>query len=94
MLFVFAVVATPREASGPSAATRSSSPSWRSVARVPLPLLLRRLAIELPFLAFAVFLPIVGQGARIDVLGVSLSVAGLWGAWNIVVKGTLGVAAS
>ena len=26
--------------------------------------------------------------------GVSLSVDGLWGAWNIVVKGTLGVAAS
>ena len=27
-------------------------------------------------------------------LGLSLSVSGLWAAWNIVVKGTLGVAAS
>jgi cobalt/nickel transport system permease protein len=64
------------------------------VAHVPLLLVLRRLTIELPFLAFALFLPIVGQGERVDVLGVSLSVSGLWGAWNIIVKGTLGVAAS
>ena len=40
------------------------------------------------------FLPFVGQGARVEVLGLSLSVAGLWGAWNILVKGTLGVAAT
>jgi cobalt/nickel transport system permease protein len=41
-----------------------------------------------------VLLPFVGRGARVDVLGVSLSEAGLWAAWNIVVKGTIGVAAS
>ena len=40
------------------------------------------------------FLPFVGQGERVEVLGLSLSVEGLWAAWNIVVKGTLGVAAS
>ena len=45
-------------------------------------------------MAFALFLPIVGQGERTDVFGLSLSVAGLWGAWNILVKGTLGVAAT
>ena len=45
-------------------------------------------------LLFAVFLPVVGQGERVEVLGVSLAVGGLWAAWNIVVKGTLGVAAS
>jgi cobalt/nickel transport system permease protein len=64
------------------------------VGRVPLGLLARRLVIELPFLLFAVFLPVVGQGERVEVLGVSLAVGGLWAAWNIVVKGTLGVAAS
>jgi cobalt/nickel transport system permease protein len=37
-------------------------------------------------------LPVVGQGERVDVFGVSLSVAGLWAMWNILVKGTLGVA--
>ena len=45
-------------------------------------------------MAFAVFLPFVGQGERVEVLGLSLSVAGLWAAWNILAKGTLGVAAS
>ena len=50
--------------------------------------------IEVPFLLFAVLLPIVGREPRVDVLGVSLSEAGLWAAWNIVVKGTIGVAAS
>jgi cobalt/nickel transport system permease protein len=52
------------------------------------------LVIEVPFLLFAALLPIVGRGPRVDVLGVSLSEAGLWAAWNIVVKGTIGVAAS
>ena len=50
--------------------------------------------LELPFLAFAFFLPFIGRGERVDVFGLSLSVDGLWGAWNILVKGTLGVAAS
>ena len=54
----------------------------------------RRLVLELPFLAFAFFLPFIGRGERVDVFGLSLSVDGLWGAWNILVKGTLGVAAS
>ena len=40
------------------------------------------------------FLPLVGQGERVEVLGVALSVEGLWAAWNIVAKGTLGVATS
>jgi cobalt/nickel transport system permease protein len=63
-------------------------------AHVPLGRLARRLVIELPFLAFAVFLPFVGRGPYIEVGFLTLSEPGLWGAWNIVVKGTLGVAAS
>ena len=50
--------------------------------------------IEVPFLLFAVLLPILGRDPRVEVLGVSLSEPGLWAAWNIVVKGTIGVAAS
>ena len=95
MLFVFAVVVTPREAFWAFAALRGprrrSSRRWPGSPRRSLA---RRLRFEVPFLAFALFLPLVGQGERVDVLGVSLSVAGLWGAWNIVVKGTLGVAAT
>jgi len=90
--FVLVVVATPREAFWAYAAYALVLGLVAHQAHVPIRLLLRRLTIELPFVAFAFFLPIVGQGERVDVLGVSLSVAGLWGAWNILVKGTLGVA--
>ncbi len=39
-------------------------------------------------------MPFVVPGEQTTVLGVSLSVPGLWGAWNVLAKGTLGVAAS
>ena len=45
-------------------------------------------------MAFALLLPFVGRGERVEVAGLSLSVAGLWAAWNILVKATLGVAAT
>jgi cobalt/nickel transport system permease protein len=52
----------------------------------------KRLAVETPFVLFAVFLPLIGRGERLDVLGVSLSIDGLWAAWNILIKATLGLA--
>jgi cobalt/nickel transport system permease protein len=94
LLFVFAVVSTPREAFWVFALDATIVLAVARLARLPIRTLLRRLSVELPFLAFALFLPIVGRGERVDVLGVPLSVAGLWGAWNILAKGTLGVAAS
>jgi cobalt/nickel transport system permease protein len=90
--FVFAVVAAPREEFWAFGAFAAILVAVAVLARVPLSLLARRLVIELPFLAFAFFLPFVGRGPRVDVLGVSLSTSGLWGAWNILAKGTLGVA--
>jgi cobalt/nickel transport system permease protein len=93
-LFVLAVVSTPREAIWAFALDGLLIAIVAVVAGLRVADVLRRLVIEVPFLAFALFLPIVGQGERVEVLGMSLSVAGLWGAWNIVVKGTLGVAAS
>ena len=94
LLFVLAVVATPREAFWAFGLYGLLLAGLAGVAGIPPATLARRLLIELPFLAFAFFLPIVGQGERVEVLGVSLAVGGLWGAWNIVVKGTLGVMAS
>ena len=40
------------------------------------------------------FLPFVGSGERLEVIGLSLSREGLWAAWNILAKATLGAAAS
>jgi cobalt/nickel transport system permease protein len=94
ILFVLAVVATPREAFWAFGLDAAILVSVALAAAVPLWQLARRLVIELPFLAFAFFLPFIGQGEEVQVGFLSLSVAGLWGAWNILVKGTLGVAAT
>ncbi|MCZ0988777.1 cobalt ECF transporter T component CbiQ [Streptomyces diastatochromogenes] len=92
--FVVVVVSTPREAMWAFAvyAVLLAFVAYR--ARVPAGFLLKRLLIEVPFVAFAVLMPFVAEGERVDVLGLSLSVNGLWGAWNVLAKGTLGVAAS
>ncbi|MEV5437848.1 cobalt ECF transporter T component CbiQ [Streptomyces sp. NPDC052682] len=92
--FVVVVVSTPREAMWAFALYAVLLGAVASVARVPAGFLLKRLLIEVPFVAFAVLMPFVAEGERVEVLGMSLSVSGLWGAWNVLAKGTLGVAAS
>jgi len=94
VVFVFAVVATPREMFWPFAMYAVIIVvTWRC-ARIPLRWVLPRMLIEAPFLVLAVLLPFAEGGQRIDVAGLQLSVSGLWAAWGIVVKGTLGVAAA
>ncbi|UQX01515.1 cobalt ECF transporter T component CbiQ [Streptomyces sp. RerS4] len=92
--FVIVVVSTPREAMWAFGLYAVLIAAVAAAARVPAGFLLRRLLIEVPFVAFAVLMPFVAEGERVDVLGMSLSVSGLWGAWNVLAKGTLGVAAS
>ena len=94
LLFVLAVVATPREALWAYGLYALLLVGIATVGRVPLPFVARRLLIEVPFLLFAVLLPVVGHGERVEVLGLPLAREGLWAAWNILVKGTLGVAAT
>jgi cobalt/nickel transport system permease protein len=94
LAFVVVVVSTPREAMWAFALYAVLLAVVARQARVPAGVLLRRLLIEIPFVAFAVLMPFVAEGERVDVLGLSLSVDGLWGAWNVLAKGTLGVAAS
>jgi cobalt/nickel transport system permease protein len=55
---------------------------------------LGRLAAILPFVTFAFLLPFIGDGETTSVLGVSLSIDGLWASWNVLAKATLGGAAS
>jgi len=92
--FVGAVVCTPREAFWAFGALAALVLAAAAAAGLPATLLLRRLRVEVPFVAFAVFLPLVGSGPDVDVLGVPLSQPGLWAAWNIVAKATLGTLAS
>jgi cobalt/nickel transport system permease protein len=93
-LFVFVVVLTPREAVWAFGVYAAIVLVVAALARIHPAYIARRLVFELPFIAFAIFLPVVGQDPRTDVLGVSLSIDGLWGAWNILAKGTIGVAAT
>jgi cobalt/nickel transport system permease protein len=64
------------------------------LAQISPTFILRRLLIEIPFVLFAFFLPFIGTGDEVKILGVSLSIEGLWAAWNIVIKATLGLSAS
>ncbi|MFM8598857.1 MAG: cobalt ECF transporter T component CbiQ [Mycobacterium sp.] len=94
VVFVLAVVATPRELLWPFGIyALILLVLWR-VAGIPLSWMLPRMAIEIPFVILAVLLPFAEGGERVEVAGISLSVAGLHAAWAIVAKGTLGVAAS
>lgn len=64
------------------------------VSGVPLRHLLPRMLIETPFVVFALLIPFVSHGPRVEVLGVAVSEPGLLAAWGLLAKGTLGVLAS
>ncbi|BCJ48687.1 cobalt ECF transporter T component CbiQ [Actinoplanes sp. NBRC 14428] len=94
LLFTVVVVATPRTEIWAFGGYALLLAAVAAAARVPALWLAKRATIELPFVLLAVALPFAGHGERITWLGMSLSVDGLYGAWNIVAKGTLGVLAS
>ncbi|WP_431902902.1 cobalt ECF transporter T component CbiQ [Nonomuraea sp. bgisy101] len=94
LVFAGVVVATPREAFWAFGAYALLLALVAGIARVPLPYVAGRMVIEIPFVLFALAIPIIGMGERTEVLGLSLSVQGLWAAWNILAKASLGVVAS
>ncbi|WP_229075555.1 cobalt ECF transporter T component CbiQ [Actinoplanes sp. DH11] len=94
VLFTVIVVVTPRTEFAAFGGYALLIAGVAVLARVPALWLAKRATIELPFVLLAVALPLAGQGERVDWLGLSLSVDGLYGAWNIFAKGTLGVLAS
>jgi cobalt/nickel transport system permease protein len=94
VLFTVVVVLTPREELWAFAGYAALIAVVMGLARVRPGWLLTRSLIEVPFVIFAVVLPFIGTGETVRVLGLDLSVEGLYGAWNILAKGTLGVWAS
>jgi cobalt/nickel transport system permease protein len=94
LTFVFAVVATPREAFWAFGLYAAMLVVVIWLAQLPFGFVARRLVFEAPFILFAVLLPFIGRGEQVEVLGMSLSLEGLWGAWNILAKATLGLGAS
>ena len=94
LTFVVAVVATPRQVLWAFAVYAVVLAAWAAGARVSLLRLLGRLRWEVPFVVFAAAMPFVATGPKVAVGPLQLSDPGLWAAWNIMVKATLGVAAA
>jgi cobalt/nickel transport system permease protein len=94
LVFVLAVVSTPSSAFWAFALYAALLVGAVVLAKLPGATVVRRLAVETPFLVFALLLPFVATGPRVDVLGISLSESGVLGSWNVLAKGTLGVLAA
>lgn len=93
-LFVFAVVATPREAFWAFAVYGAVLIGLATSARLGVRFVAARMIIELPFVLAALLFPLLAGGVSIDVLGLGLSRSGLWDMWNILAKATLGLLTS
>ncbi|MGV9313387.1 cobalt ECF transporter T component CbiQ [Streptomyces sp. NPDC003691] len=97
LCFVLVVVSTPGRAVGAFVLYAALLAAVAAAARIPPATVLKRLLVETPFVAFALLLPFTvpaGPGERTTLLGLTLSEPGLWGAWTLLAKATLGVAAS
>jgi len=94
LVFVLLVVATPRTWFAAFGLELLVVLALARLATVPLPHLIRRMVVELPFVVFALLVPFVATGPRVEVLGIAVSRPGLLAAWALLAKGTLGVLAS
>ncbi len=88
--FVVAVAITPREATWAFAIDALALVTVTWTARVRPGFVVTRMAVVVPFLLLAVTVPFVAGGEQARLLGVEVSREGLWGAWNIVAKATIG----
>jgi cobalt/nickel transport system permease protein len=91
---VLAVVAMPRESLWAHALAGCLLLGTVILSELPAGFVARRMLVEVPILIFALLLPFFGRGETTELLGMTLSTEGLWGAWTILAKATLGVGAS
>lgn len=93
-VFVLSVAVTPREAVWAFAIYAFLMVTLIATSRVGFRFVLIRLAGVLPFVVFAFLIPFIASGEQVEILGVSVSREGLWGAWNILAKAVIGATAS
>jgi cobalt/nickel transport system permease protein len=91
---VASIAVTPREAIWAFGLYAIAFVSIARLSRVRLRFVAVRLLAVTPFVLFALFIPFVATGETVEVAGVDVSVDGLWGAWNILVKALLGASTS
>ncbi len=94
LLFLAAVVATPRAAVWAFGLHAVVLAFVIARSELAVGFVVRRMVVEVPFVLFAAFLPFVGPDPRVAVLGVALSGEGLWSAWSILARASLGTGAS
>lgn len=92
--FVCCVVATPAQLLWPYLGQLTVLAVVVAIAGLSPWRLIRGLAIELPFVAFALAMPFLATGPTTSVAGVTVSIAGLWGAATLLAKSTLSVLAA
>lgn len=92
--FVACVAVTPRESVWAFAIYAVLLGLLVSISRIPPGFVALRLTAVAPFIVFALFIPFIAAGKRVELLWLSVSVEGLWGMWNILAKATLGAGAS
>lgn len=91
LVFVVVVVAVPARGWPVLLLAAALVLAAAAVARIPARVLVSRMVVELPFVVFALLMPFVAEGERIDVAGLTLSRSGLIGGALLLAKGTLGV---
>jgi cobalt/nickel transport system permease protein len=94
VVFVAAVALTPQRALGVFAVDAAVLATVIAASRLPVGVVVRRLAVVAPFVAFALLIPFVAHGDRTEVLGLSVSVDGLWSVGDILAKAILGATAT
>lgn len=94
LLFVISVAITPREAVWAFAIYLAMVLGVVLLSRMPVRFLLIRLAGILPFILFAVFIPFISSGEQVEVLWLTVSRDGLWAAFGIFAKATIGAIAT
>jgi len=94
LCFIFVVVATPAREIQVFFAYLVILLSIVRLARLKFRTLAKRMLIEIPFVFFAILIPFATPGEKIQVLGLQLSPDGLWVAFGILAKSTLGVMVS
>ncbi|HML50784.1 MAG TPA: cobalt ECF transporter T component CbiQ [Propionicimonas sp.] len=92
--FVCCVVATPAHLLWPYLGQVAVLAVVVAIAGLSPLRLMRGLAIELPFVAFALAMPFLATGPTTSVAGVAVSIAGLWGAATLLAKSTVSVFAA
>jgi cobalt/nickel transport system permease protein len=94
LAFVLAVALVPHGVAWPYAVDAALLLAVALAGRVSAGFLATRLVVEIPFILFVLILPFAASGETVDVLGLSLSRAGLWTAFGIAAKATLCVLAT